>query len=180
VGRIVIVDRDYVEITNLQRQVLFDEHDVAEALPKAEAARRKLERINSSVQVTAVVDDLNHRNIERIAAGADVLVDGLDNFEPRYLADDFAVKHGLPHVYGGAVGTPAAGCATPPHTAGGDAPWERGEQAHATPCLPCLFEEAPPPGTMPTCDTAGVPGPLVAMIAAFEAAVALKILNGYY
>src|SRR5690606_19194695 len=180
VGRIVIVDRDYVEITNLQRQVLFDEHDVEEALPKAEAARRKLERINSSVQVTAVVDDLNHRNIERIAAGADVLVDGLDNFETRYLANDFAVKHGVPYVYGGAVGTSGAAFAILPHTAGGDAPWERGEQAHATPCLRCLFEEAPPPGTMPTCDTVGVLGPLVVMIAAFEAAEALKILTGHY
>src|SRR5690606_38970221 len=99
VGRLVIVDRDFVELTNLQRQVLFDEQDLADALPKAEAARRKLARINSQVEVSAVVDDLNHRTIERYAGEADVLVDGLDNFETRYLANDYAVKRGVPYVY---------------------------------------------------------------------------------
>jgi molybdopterin/thiamine biosynthesis adenylyltransferase len=93
VGHLVIIDRDFVELTNLQRQVLFDERDAAEALPKAEAARRRLARVNSQVRVTAVVDDINHSNIERLTAGADVLIDGLDNFETRYLANDCAVKH---------------------------------------------------------------------------------------
>ncbi|MFS8608120.1 MAG: ThiF family adenylyltransferase, partial [Gammaproteobacteria bacterium] len=124
VGRLVIIDRDFVEMTNLQRQVLFDEADAAEALPKAEAARRKLARINSNVTVDAIVDDLNAGNIERYAEGADVLVDGLDNFETRYLANDYAVKHGVPYVYGGAVGTTGAALAILPHTERGDAPWE--------------------------------------------------------
>ena len=181
VGRLIVIDRDYVELTNLQRQVLFDEADAAEALPKAEAARRKLARINSAVEVTAVVDDINAGNIERYAGGADVIVDGLDNFETRYLANDYAVKHGIPYVYGGAVGTTGAALAILPHTDRGDAPWERlPGGSRATPCLRCLFEEAPPPGTMPTCDTVGVLGPAVAIVANFEAAEALKILTGHF
>ena len=179
VGRLIIVDRDFVELTNLQRQVLFDEQDVDEALPKAEAARRKLARINSQVEVTAIVDDIDHRNIERFAADADVLVDGLDNFETRYLANDCAVRHGLPYVYGGAVGTTGAAFAVLPHTPDASAPWETGTGA-ATPCLRCLFAETPPPGTMPTCDTVGVLGSAVGIVAAFEAAETLKILTGNF
>ncbi|MDN5850697.1 MAG: ThiF family adenylyltransferase, partial [Nitrococcus sp.] len=181
VGQLVIVDRDLIELTNLQRQVLFDEQDVADSIPKAAAARRRIARINSGVRVTAVVDDLNHANIERYAAGADVLVDGLDNFEARYLANDFAVKHGVPYIYGGAVGTVGAAYAILPHTSTGDAPWERGAGgSRATPCLRCLFEEAPPPGTSPTCDAVGVLGPAVATIASFQAAEALKVLTGNF
>jgi adenylyltransferase/sulfurtransferase len=180
VGRLIIVDRDYVELTNLQRQVLFDEQDVAESMPKAQAAKRKLARINSGVEVTAVVDDLNYRNIEHHAAGADILVDGLDNFETRYLVNDFAVRHGVPYVYGGAVGTTGASFAILPHTEGGAGPWEAADVQRATPCLRCLFEEAPPPGTTPTCDTVGVLGPLVTLIAAFEVTEALKILTGNF
>jgi adenylyltransferase/sulfurtransferase len=178
VGRLVIIDRDYIELTNLQRQVLYDERDVADAIPKAEAARRRIGQINSGIEVTAVVDDLNHDNIERYAAGADVIVDGLDNFEARYLANDFAVKHGIPYIYGGAVGTIGAALAILPHTPSGNAPWETiAEGSRATPCLRCLFEEPPAPGTTPTCDTAGVLAPAVTMIASFEAAEALKVLT---
>lgn len=181
VGHLVIVDRDLVELTNLQRQVMFDERDVADATPKAEAARDKIARINSSVRVTAVVDDLNPSSIERLADGADVLVDGLDNFEARYLVNDFAVKHGLPYVYGGAVGTVGAAYAILPHTAAGNALWETAAGgSRATPCLRCLFEEPPPPGTMPTCDTVGVLGPAVTTIASFEAAETLKVLTGNF
>ncbi len=180
VGRLVIVDRDFVELTNLQRQVLFDERDLRAGLPKAEAAKRRLAQINSGIAVTAVVDDLNPRNIERHAAGADVLVDGLDNFETRYLVNDFAVRHGLPYVYGGAVGTSGAACAILPHTPAGSAPWETPAQGGATPCLRCLFDEPPPPGSTPTCETAGVLAPAVAMVASFEAAEALKILTGRF
>jgi molybdopterin/thiamine biosynthesis adenylyltransferase len=176
VGHLVIVDRDFIELTNLQRQLLYDEQDVAEAIPKAEAARRRIARINSQVKVTAIVDDLNHKNIERYAAGADVLIDGLDNFEARYLANDFAVKSGKPYMYGGAVGTVGAAYAILPHTAAGNTPWE--QAGRATPCLRCLFEEAPPPGTTPTCDTVGVLAPAVAIIASFEVAEALKVLTG--
>ena len=180
VGRLLVIDRDFVELTNLQRQVLYDEHDARDALPKAEAARAKLARINSQVEVTAVIDDVHAGNVERLIAGAHVLVDGLDNFETRYLLNDCAVKHGIPYVYGGAVGTVGSMFAILPHTAHGDAPWERGERSHATPCLRCLFEEAPPPGTGATCDTVGVLGPAATIVASFEAAEALKILTGHY
>ncbi len=179
VGHLVIVDRDFIELTNLQRQVLFDERDVADAIPKAEAAKRKLATINSQVEVTAIVDDINHTNIERFAAGADLLVDGLDNFETRYLANDLAVKRGLPYVYGGAVGTTGMAFPILPHTPDGDAAWEMLEGgSRATPCFRCLFDEAPPPGMSATCDTVGVIGPVVGMVANFEAAEALKILSG--
>lgn len=178
VGHLIIVDRDVVELTNLQRQVLFDERDVAAGLPKAEAARRKLATINSQVRVTAAVDDIHHANIERYARNANVLVDGLDNFETRYLANDVAVKHGLPYVYGAAVGTTGMSFAVLPH-ANGSAPWESPANL-ATPCFRCLFEEAPPPGTSPTCDTIGVIAPAVAVIANFQVAEALKILTGNY
>jgi adenylyltransferase/sulfurtransferase len=179
VGHLVIVDRDFVELTNLQRQVLFDEQDVADAIPKAEAARRKLARINSQVKVTAIVDDVNHRNIEKYAAGVDILLDGLDNFETRYLINDCAVKYGIPYMYGGAVGTVGAAFAILPHTDDGDAPWETAPGgSRATPCFRCIFEEAPPPGLNPTCDTAGVIGPAVSIIANFEVAETLKILSG--
>ena len=177
VGHLVIVDRDFVELTNLQRQVLFDEQDVADAIPKAEAARRRIASVNSATRVTAIVDDLNHRNIADYAAGVDILVDGLDNFETRYLANDFAVRHKIPYVYGGAVGTVGSAYAILPHTADESAPWETEEGPGATPCFRCLFEEAPPPGSMPTCDTVGVLGPAVTTIASFQATEALKILS---
>lgn len=179
VGHLVIVDRDFVELSNLQRQLLFDEQDVADALPKAEAARRRLARVNSRIRVTAIVDDINQTNIERFADGADVLVDGLDNFETRYLANDLAVKRGMPYVYGGAVGTTGMAFTVLPHTAEGNAPWETLPGGSlATPCFRCLFEEAPPPGTSPTCDTVGVLGSAVSVIASFQSAEALKILSG--
>ena len=181
VGHLVIVDRDVLEITNLQRQVLFDEQDVADAIPKAEAARRRLARINSTVRVTAIVDDLNHRNIAQYATGVDVLVDGLDNFEARYLANDFAVKHAIPYIYGGAVGTVGSAFAILPRTRGETAPWEAlADGTRATPCLRCLFEEAPPPGTTPTCDTVGVLAAAVTTVASFQVAEALKVLSGNF
>ncbi len=181
VGHLVIVDRDVIELTNLQRQVLFDERDVANAMPKAEAAKRKIATINSEVRVSAVVDDVNHTNIERYADGVDVLVDGLDNFETRYLANDLAVKRGVPYVYGAAVGTTGMAFPILPHTAGGDAAWECDENGHyATPCFRCLFDEAPPPGASPTCDTVGVIGPAVGIVANFQVAETLKILTGSF
>jgi len=163
VGNLVIVDRDFVELSNLQRQVLFDEQDVANTLPKAEAARRKLATINSQVQVTAIVDDINHSNIAAFAKDADIIVDGLDNFETRYLANDLAVKHDIPYFYAGAVGTTGMAFNILPKQ---------------TPCLRCLFEEAPAPGSTPTCDTVGVLGPAVSIVANFQVAEALKYLTG--
>ncbi|HET6563915.1 MAG TPA: ThiF family adenylyltransferase [Xanthomonadales bacterium] len=180
VGHLVIVDRDFIDLTNLQRQVLFDEADIAAGLPKAEAAKRKIAQINSQVRVTAVVDDINHRNIARLAENADILVDGLDNFETRYLANDCAVKFGKPYVYGGAVGTTGMACSILPHSKDSSLPWESlPDGSHATPCFRCLFEQ-PPAGESPTCDTVGVLGPAVSIIANFQAAEALKILTGNY
>jgi len=179
VGHLVIIDRDSIELTNLQRQVLFDEQDVADAIPKAEAAKRKIARINSQVKVTAIVDDMNYRNMERLATGADVLIDGLDNFETRYLANDYAVKYGVPYIYGGAVGTVGMSYAILPHTRHGNAPWETTSAGNrATPCFRCIFEQAPPPGQNATCDTVGVLGPAVSIIANFQVAETLKILTG--
>ncbi|MGB5510787.1 MAG: ThiF family adenylyltransferase [Woeseiaceae bacterium] len=180
VGHLVIVDRDFVELTNLQRQVLFDEDDAANSLPKAIAAKRKIAKINSGVQVTAIVDDINHTNIERYAADANLFIDGLDNYETRYLANDLAVKTARPYVYGAAVGT--AGMAFPvlPHGSG-KAAWETASSGSlATPCFRCLFDAAPPPGTSATCDTVGVLSSVVSIVANFQVAETLKILTGNY
>ena len=192
VGRLRLVDRDIVELTNLQRQVLFDEADVAEGIPKAEAARAKVARINSQVVVEAHVDDFNATNADRFAEGVDLVLDGLDNFETRYLVNDLAVARGLPYLYGGAVGTTGMSMPILPHPrhrrgpgpGSGSGPGA-GAQAIAwtaeqsTPCLRCVFPEAPPPGSSPTCDTAGVLGPAVAMIAAHQVTQALKLLTGH-
>ena len=176
VGQLVIADRDFVEWTNLQRQVLFDESDAREALPKAEAARRKLIAINHQVKVSAVIDDVNADSIERYAEGCDVIVDGTDNFETRYLINDVSVKHAIPYVYGGAVGTGGMQYTILPRTDHGDSPWENAQRA--TPCLRCVFDQAPTPGASETCDTAGVLGPAVGLVASHEAAAALKVLLG--
>ncbi len=179
VGHLKIVDRDFIELTNLQRQVLFDEQDVLDGIPKAVAAKRKIARSNSHVRVSAIVDDLNHGNIERFARGADILIDGLDNFETRYLANDCAVRNGIPYMYGGAVGTAGMALAILPHSENADSWWETDERGNfATPCFRCIFEEPPPPGEHLTCDTAGVIGPAVSIIANFQVAEALKVLTG--
>jgi adenylyltransferase/sulfurtransferase len=180
VGTLTIIDRDVVEITNLQRQILFDEHDVEQGMPKAVAAREKIERINRHVTVNALVDDFDASNAEASIAGADVLVDGLDNFETRYLVNDVAVKHGLPYVYGGAVGTTGASLAILPHPAArsGDGGVVRWTAEQSTPCLRCVFPDPPPAGSTPTCDTAGVLGPVVTTVAAHQATQTLKLLTG--
>ena len=181
VGTLSIVDRDTVELTNLQRQVLYDEQDVAQVLPKAEAAKKKLARINSQVVVHGYVDDFRAGNAGRYVQGVDLILDGLDNFETRYLLNDLAVKYARPYVYGGAVGTTGMSflvlphpkcCAEPSHS---PVQWSAEE---STPCLRCVFPEAPPPGTSPTCDTAGVLGAVVTMIAAHQCAQAIKLLTG--
>lgn len=180
VGHLVIVDRDIVEESNLQRQLLFDESDAAAGLPKAEAAKRRIADINSDVRVTAIVDNIDHNNIARYAAGADLMVDGLDNLETRYLANDFAVQRGIPYVYGGAVGSVGLVLPVLPHYAG-DVPWRSAAGPdYSTPCFRCLFAEAPPPGTSATCDTTGVFGSLITIIAGFQVTEALKILTGNF
>ncbi|MCC5830373.1 MAG: ThiF family adenylyltransferase [Phycisphaeraceae bacterium] len=183
VGRLVVVDRDFVELSNLQRQVLFDEDDVNGLVPKAEAARAKIARINSQVQVIPLIQDLNHTNIEQVAlegdyGPVDIIIDGVDNFETRFIVNDTAVKHGIPYIYGGAVGTVGMCYAVLPHTPAGDKPWEIA--GRATPCLRCIFEQAPPPGMNPTCDTAGVLGPVVSIVSNYESIEAMKVLLGRY
>jgi adenylyltransferase/sulfurtransferase len=163
VGWLRLIDRDFVEESNLQRQILFDEEDARLALPKAAAAERHLRRANSDVVVEGVVSDLNHENAERLLSGVDVIVDGSDNFEARLLINDFAVSKATPWVYGACVGSYGLALAILP-----------GEG----PCLRCLFGEIPPPGEAPTCDTAGVIGPVVAVISGLQTAEALKIVSG--
>lgn len=163
VGHVRLVDRDFIETSNLQRQVLFDEHDVAENLPKAEAAARKLAAINSSVHVEPVVTDIDRTNILELADGADLILDGTDNFEIRYLINDVAVKKNLPWVYGGCIGSHGQVMTILP-----------GE----TPCLRCVFEAAPAPGEAGTCETAGVLSPIVNIVASLQAAEAIKVLTG--
>lgn len=160
VGHVRIVDRDYVELSNLQRQTLFEEEDVRQRLPKAIAAAERLQRVNSSVTIEPVVADINASNVESLIAGAGILIDGLDNFETRYLINDAAIKHGVPWVYGGVIGSYGMSMTVRP-----------GE----TPCLRCVFADAPSPGSAPTCETAGVIGPAVDVVGAIQAAEVLKL-----
>jgi molybdopterin/thiamine biosynthesis adenylyltransferase len=181
IGTLTIIDRDLVDLTNLHRQILFDERDAEQGIPKAEAAKARVARINREVTVHAHVDDFNHDNAESYIRGADLLLDGLDNFATRYLLNDLAVKHGLPCIHGGAVGTEGTALTILPHPAR-----RVGESRSAitwtadqsTPCLRCVFPRPPAPGSAPTCDTAGVLGPLVMMIASHQAAEAIKLLTG--
>ena len=162
VGTLRIVDRDYVEASNLQRQMLFDEADAAENLPKAVAAERKLERTNSDVEVEGIVADADSCNVEELVAGFEVILDGTDNFETRYLLNDAAVKLGIPWIYGAAVGSQATTMTVLPGR---------------TACLACVYPELPK-GIHPTCDTVGVIAPAVAWAAAIQVAEALKVLLG--
>ena len=167
IGTLRICDRDVVETTNLQRQVLFDESDAAAGTPKAVAAAQRLGRVNSMVQIEPHVVDVHSGNIEELiegrggTAGASVILDGTDNAEIRYLINDAAVKHSVPWVYGGAVGVAGRVMAIVPGV---------------TPCLRCLFPEPPGAGELETCDTAGVLGPAAAVVASLQVVAAMKIL----
>ena len=163
VGSLRIIDRDFVELNNLQRQVLFDEHDVRDTLPKAEAAARKLRRIHSGAGIEPVVADLNPDNAERLCADADLLLDGTDNFETRYLINDLSVRLAVPWVYGAVVAAEGRVMAVVPGT---------------TPCLRCIWPEPPAAGEAETCDTVGVIGPAVHLVAALQCTEALKLLVG--
>ena len=163
VGKVRIVDRDFVELSNLARQTLFDEADAAAGLPKAVAAAEKLRRINSSVEIEPVVADVNFTNIERLCEGVDAILDGTDNFQTRFLINDAAVKLRLPWIYGGCLGAEGQTMTILP-----------GETA----CLRCLMDGCPKPGSTPTCDAAGILGPIVGLIASIEAMEAIKILSG--
>lgn len=161
IGKVKIVDRDFIEVHNLQRQVLYDEEDIKAGLPKAVAAERHLKKMNSDVEVEGIVADVNSTNIEEFCAGADVILDGLDNIETRFLTNDVALKLGIPWVYGGAISTTGMTMTIVPGQ---------------TPCLRCIYPTPPEPGTMPTCETAGILGTVPAIIGALEATEAVKLL----
>jgi adenylyltransferase/sulfurtransferase len=162
IGFVRMIDRDFVEESNLQRQMLYDEEDAAQHLPKAVAAAAKLRKINSAVAVEAVVADLNPTNAVSYLGDADLILDGTDNFQVRYLINDVAVKHRIPWVYGGAVSAKGMFAVIRP-----------GE----TPCYRCLFPQ-PPDGRGETCDTVGVIGPIIHIIASYQATEAIKLLLG--
>lgn len=161
VGHLRIIDRDFVEFTNLQRQTLFKESDAAERLPKAIAARQRIGEINSDVKIEAIVADVNQSNVESLIRDADLILDGTDNFQIRYLLNDGAVKLGKTWIYGAAVSSYGTTMTIVP-----------GE----TPCLRCIFEDMPDAGSSPTCDTAGVIMPIIATVSAVQVAEAIKIL----
>jgi len=163
VGFVRLIDRDFVELSNLQRQSLFDEADVRNNLPKAVAAEEKLRRTNSSVQIEAKVEDVNPSNIEDFIIDVDLVLDGLDNFETRFVLNDACAKHRKPWVYTAAVGSYGLVMPVIPGT---------------TPCLRCLMGSLPAPGTSPTCETAGVVAPITHIIASMQVAEALKFLTG--
>jgi molybdopterin/thiamine biosynthesis adenylyltransferase len=163
VGRVRIVDRDFIEVHNLQRQVLFDEEDIEAGLPKAVAAERRLRKINSTVEVEGIVADANYTNIEGFCAGADVILDGLDNLETRFLINDVSLKHRIPWVYGGAVASSGMTMTVVP-----------GETA----CFRCISPVVPENGSELTCETAGILGTVPALIAALQATEAIKLLVG--
>src|SRR6187549_136882 len=163
VGHLRIIDRDFVEFTNLQRQTLFKEADAVERLPKAIAAQIRIGEINSEISVEAIVADVNRSNVESIIADADVILDGTDNFQIRYLLNDACVKLGKTWIYGAAVSSYGTTMTIIP-----------GE----TPCLRCIFEDMPDAGSSPTCDTAGVIMPIIATISAAQVSEAIKILVG--
>jgi adenylyltransferase/sulfurtransferase len=157
------VDRDIVEINNLQRQVLFDENDVAEGLPKAAAAAQKLRQVNSKVDVDARVEDVTPRNVESLMADVALVLDGTDNFESRYVINDACVKHGKPWVYGGVIGMTGMTMTICPGSG---------------PCLRCLFPHAPAAGSVPTCETAGILNTVPAVIASIQTTEALRLMCG--
>jgi len=162
VGKVRIIDRDYIELNNLQRQILFDEEDIAKGLPKAIAAAEKLKRVNSQVKVEPVVTDANPDNVERLISDVHLVLDGTDNFETRLLINDACVKHAIPWIYGAVISTYGMTMSIIPHQ---------------TPCFRCFLPEMPLPGSVPTCDTAGVLGAAVGVVASLEVAQALKFLT---
>lgn len=163
VGKLVLIDRDFVEESNLQRQIMFEESDALNRLPKAVAAASRINRVNSQIKVEPIVTDVNFENIEELISGADLVMDGTDNFETRFLINDACVKSRTPWIYGAAVGSYGLTMTIVP----GDSP-----------CLRCVLEAMPEAGSGPTCDTAGVIMPIVTAIASIQTAEALKLLTG--
>jgi adenylyltransferase/sulfurtransferase len=163
VGTLRIVDRDFIEFSNLQRQTMFTESDAAERLPKVVAAANHLHEINSDIVLEPEIADVNYSNVEQLIANCDLVLDGTDNFATRYLINDACVKHGVNWIYGAAVGSYGVTMTIRPGQ---------------TPCLRCIFPETPPAASAPTCDTAGVIMPIINIVAAIQVTEALKILTG--
>jgi adenylyltransferase/sulfurtransferase len=163
VGTVVIADRDFVEIHGLHRQILFDENDAKDKMPKVAAAKEKLTRANSEVNIIPVLTDVSAENIEQIIHGSDLVIDGSDNIELRFLINDACVKHNIPWIYGGILGSYGVTFTIIPH---------------ATPCFRCIFGNMPPKGSVPSCLTHGVIAPAVLTISSMQCAEAIKILTG--
>lgn len=161
VGFLRIVDRDFVELSNLQRQTLYSEADANKQLPKAIAAQERLSKINSEVKIDAVIADVNHLNIEEFIKDVYLVLDGTDNFQIRYLINDVCVKHEKTWIYGAAVSSYGTSMTIIPHK---------------TPCLRCIFEEIPSAGSSPTCETEGIIHPIISIISSIQISEALKIL----
>jgi molybdopterin-synthase adenylyltransferase len=163
VGSLRLIDRDVPEWSNLPRQVLFDEADVAAGLPKSVAAAARLATINAGAVIEPVVADLTAANATELLGGVDVIVDGTDNFEARFLVNEVACRAAIPWVHGGAIGAEGRVMTIIPGR---------------TACLRCLIPDPPAPGVLPTCDTAGIIGPAAFVVGAIEAAEAIKLLVG--
>jgi adenylyltransferase/sulfurtransferase len=161
VGYIKIVDRDYIELSNLQRQILFDEEDIKENLPKVIAAERKLRKINSEIKIEPLLTDVNSTNIEEICKGMDIILDATDNLQTRYLINDLSIKLNIPWIYGAVIGSSGMVHTIIPNE---------------TPCLRCMFPEIPTIGATETCDTAGVLNSITSIVASLESMEAIKIL----
>jgi adenylyltransferase/sulfurtransferase len=166
VALVRLIDRDIVEESNLQRQTLFTEADAAALVPKALAAKARLETVNSEVSIDARVEDLTWDNARDLLEGIDLFLDGTDNFDTRYVLNDLAIETAIPWIYGACVGS--YGLVLPIL-----------REPRKTPCLRCVLGDAPPAGSSPTCDTAGVIAPIVQVIAGLQGAEALKILSGH-
>lgn len=163
VGHVQIIDRDFVETSNLQRQSLFTETDARAGLPKAVAAENVLSQVNGTVNVQGIVEDITFENIDRIVQGTDVIVDGTDNFESRFLINDYCVQKRIPWIYGAAVGSYGLSWAIEPGK---------------SPCLRCLFPEPPPVGSSETCETAGIIAPVIHVVSAYQITETLRLLVG--
>jgi len=159
IGHVKIIDRDIIELNNLQRQNLFDECDVG--FPKSSIASKKLEKTNSEIEIEFIVDDVNHNNIEKFICGMDVVIDGTDNMLIRFLINDACVKHDIPWIYGGAIETHGMTMNIIPNI---------------TPCFRCLIHNLPAAGLLPTCDTVGVLNSIPVIIASIESTEAIKII----
>jgi molybdopterin/thiamine biosynthesis adenylyltransferase len=162
-GFVRIIDRDFVEMSNLQRQMLYDEQDALNSAPKAIAAAKRLKDINGLVTVEPHVTDLNPSNAEALLSDVDLILDGTDNFSVRFLINDVSIKHNIPWIYGGAVSSRGVSMTIIPEI---------------TPCLRCMFGQPPAQGTTETCDTSGVIGSIIHVVASYQAVEALKILVG--